>query len=595
MKKKILAYFSGVFATVLVLTMVTTALAASGKATFNFVNVSLRGERKIAAGADITVANGQKVPSSILYTDEKGGKTNYLPIRAISELLGVEIKYDSATKTVQLEKQPTAVDAGALGQWSRSFEANMVGYTMSGCNTTQYTEAPMWRPTWLPDGWKLSGFSVESPSNALIKVSYQPDTDIVNNNLSFESFAPSNRICRDFLGNDVDAASMLQKATVNGLTADFFKTKDFNLLVWADTEGNLFKLRGNLDQASLEQIANSVKEVGKDMLPKYDMKWTPAGSSKTSRNSVSGLVKETWKDADDVSFEIRKGEIFGIIGESGSGKSTIGKCVLNLQSSDSGEIIFDGQDIFGYSQKKMKPLRKDMQMVFQNPLASFNPKKRLGKTFAEYGKFLGMTDEQYQNRMKGLLKYIKLSDDVLSRLPKELSGGQLQRLAIARALMSEPKFVLADEPVSALDVSVQAQILNLMIDLKENLGQTMLFISHDLNVVRHLCDRVAVVYLGVIVEMGPIDAVYSNVMHPYTQALISAKPKEHPLQQKEQIILKGDIPTAIDVPEGCRFASRCSRYKHGLCDHRTPKLKDMGNGHFVACHYPKGHNPDEED
>ena len=286
MKKKVLAYFSGVFATVLVLTMVTTALAASGKATFNFVNVSLRGEQKIAAGADITVANGQKVPSSILYTDEKGGKTNYLPIRAISELLGVEIKY-----------------AGALGQWSRSFEANMVGYTMSGCNTTQYTEAPMWRPTWLPDGWKLSGFSVESPSNALIKVSYQPDTDIVNNNLSFESFAPSNRICRDFLGNDVDAASMLQKATVNGLTADFFKTKDFNLLVWADTEGNLFKLRGNLDQASLEQIANSVKEVGKDMLPKYDMKWTPAGSSKTSRNSVSGLVKETWKDADDVSFE----------------------------------------------------------------------------------------------------------------------------------------------------------------------------------------------------------------------------------------------------------------------------------------------------
>ena len=230
-------------------------------------------------------------------------------------------------------------------------------------------------------------------------------------------------------------------------------------------------------------------------------KWFKIGNPAIKKVGVSYLHA-----CDDVSFEIRKGEIFGIIGESGSGKSTIGKCVLNLQSSDSGEIIFDGQDIFGYSQKKMKPLRKDMQMVFQNPLASFNPKKRLGKTFAEYGKFLGMTDEQYQNRMKGLLKYIKLSDDVLSRLPKELSGGQLQRLAIARALMSEPKFVLADEPVSALDVSVQAQILNLMIDLKENLGQTMLFISHDLNVVRHLCDRVAVVYLGVIVEMGPIES-----------------------------------------------------------------------------------------
>lgn len=318
-------------------------------------------------------------------------------------------------------------------------------------------------------------------------------------------------------------------------------------------------------------------------------KWFRMGNAKIAKAGVKYLHA-----CDDVSFNIKKGEIFGIIGESGSGKSTIGKCVLNLQDSDSGEIIFDGQDIFGYTPKQMKPLRKDMQMVFQNPLASFNPKKRLGKTFEEYAKFLGMTDEQYKKKMKELLEYIKLSDDVLSRLPKELSGGQLQRLAIARALMSEPKFVLADEPVSALDVSVQAQVLNLMIDLKEKLGQTMLFISHDLNVVRHLCDRVAVVYLGVIVETGPIDEVYSNVMHPYTQALISAKPKEHPLEQKEEIILKGDIPNAIDVPEGCRFASRCSRYKPGLCDHRTPKLKDMGSGHLVACHYPKGHNPDNE-
>lgn len=303
MKKKVFAYFSGVFATVLVLTMVTTALAASGKVSFNFVNVSLRGEQKIAAGTDITVANGQKVPSSILYTDEKGGKTNYLPIRAISELLGVEINYDSATKTVQLEKQTTTVDAGALGQWKRSFEANMVGYSMSECSITQYAESPVWRPTWLPDGWKLTGFSVESPSNALIKVFYQSDTDKVNDSLDFECFAPSNRTCSDFLGTGVDASGMLQKATVNGATADFFKTNDFNLLVWTDTEGNLFKLRGNLDQTSLEQIANSVKEVGKDMLPEYDMKWTPVGSSKTSRNSVSGFVKETWKDANDVSFE----------------------------------------------------------------------------------------------------------------------------------------------------------------------------------------------------------------------------------------------------------------------------------------------------
>lgn len=310
------------------------------------------------------------------------------------------------------------------------------------------------------------------------------------------------------------------------------------------------------------------------------MKWFKMGNQKLAKSKISYLHA-----CDDVSFNIKKGEIFGIIGESGSGKSTIGKCILKLQESDSGEIIFDGEDIFSYSRRQMKPLRRDMQMVFQNPLASFNPKKRLGQAFAEYGKFLGMSDEEYRQKISELLQYIKLSEDVMSRLPKELSGGQLQRLAIARALMSDPKFVLADEPVSALDVSVQAQVLNLMIDLKEQRGQTMLFISHDLNVVRHLCDRVAVVYLGVIVETGSIEDVYNNVMHPYTQALISAKPKEHPLEQKEQIILKGDIPNAIDVPEGCRFASRCARYKPGLCDHRTPKLRDMGNGHFVACHY----------
>lgn len=320
---------------------------------------------------------------------------------------------------------------------------------------------------------------------------------------------------------------------------------------------------------------------------KHLKKWFRMDKSKITKAGASYLHA-----CDDVSFNIKKGEIFGIIGESGSGKSTIGKCILNLQDSDKGEIIFDGENIFGYSMRQMKPLRKDMQMVFQNPLASFNPKKRLGKAFEEYAKFLGMSDDQYKKKIKELLEYIKLSDDVLSRLPKELSGGQLQRLAIARALMSEPKFVLADEPVSALDVSVQAQVLNLMIDLKEQLGQTMLFISHDLNVVRHLCDRAAVVYLGVIVEMGSIEEIYTNVLHPYTQALISAKPKEHPLQEKEEIILQGDVPNAIDVKEGCRFASRCSRYKPGLCDYRTPKLKNVGNDHYVACHYPNGHDAD---
>ncbi len=313
-------------------------------------------------------------------------------------------------------------------------------------------------------------------------------------------------------------------------------------------------------------------------------KWFRMGNSRIQKANASYLHA-----CDDVSFNVRKGEIFGIIGESGSGKSTIGKCILKLQSSDSGQIIFDGQDIFGYTQRQMKSLRRDMQMVFQNPLSSFNPKKRLGSVFSEYASFLGMDKSSYNKKMAELLDYIRLSEDVLSRLPKELSGGQLQRLAIARALLSEPKFVLADEPVSALDVSVQAQVLNIMIDMKEKMGQTMLFISHDLNVVRLLCDKVAVVYLGVIVEMGDISDVYNHPIHPYTKALISAKPKEHPLQEKDQIILKGDVPTAVDVEEGCRFASRCFRYKEGLCDYRTPKLKDYGNHHMAACHYPIGY------
>ena len=310
------------------------------------------------------------------------------------------------------------------------------------------------------------------------------------------------------------------------------------------------------------------------------MKYFKLGNEKISKAKVKYLHA-----VDDVSFTIRKGEIFGIIGESGSGKSTIGKCILRLIDSDSGEVILNGKDVTKLSQKELKAMRGNMQMVFQNPLASFNPKKKLGDAFWEYAKFLKIPRTEYEKRMKELLDYINLADDVLSRLPKELSGGQLQRLAFARAILSEPDFLLADEPVSALDVSVQAQILNLMLDLKEKKGQTMLFISHDLNVVKHICERVAVVYLGVIVEMGDIETVYSHARHPYTQALISAKPKEHPLEQKERIILEGDVPNAINVKEGCRFATRCTRYKEGLCDHRTPKLKEVEEGHFVACHY----------
>ena len=215
---------------------------------------------------------------------------------------------------------------------------------------------------------------------------------------------------------------------------------------------------------------------------------------------------------DDVSFDIYKGEIFGIIGESGSGKSTIGRCVLKLIDVDSGEIYFDGKNITHVSRKEQQELRSRMQMVFQNPLASFDPKKTIRFSLEESAKVHKIKPEVYKARIKQLMEYIALPEDLLTRYPKDLSGGQLQRLAIARALMLEPDFILADEPVSALDVSVQAQILNLMLDLKEDKGQTILFISHDLNVVRHVCDRIAVVYLGAVMEMGTVEQVYNSVL-----------------------------------------------------------------------------------
>ncbi len=289
---------------------------------------------------------------------------------------------------------------------------------------------------------------------------------------------------------------------------------------------------------------------------------------------------------DYVSFDIQRGEIFGIIGESGSGKSTIGRCILRLIDIDSGEIYFDGTDITHMGKKEMNALRPRMQMVFQNPLASFNPKKTLRFSLEESARIHKIKTEEYKKRLSQLMEYIGLSEDMLSRYPSGISGGQLQRLAIVRALMLSPDFILADEPVSALDVSVQANILNLMLDLKNDYNQTILFISHDLNVVRHVCDRVAVVYLGAIMEMGPVEEVYAHVHHPYTEALISAKPKEHPLSEKEHILLEGDIPNAIDIKEGCRFAGRCRYFREGLCSHRTPKLREIGNGHFAACHFP---------
>lgn len=289
---------------------------------------------------------------------------------------------------------------------------------------------------------------------------------------------------------------------------------------------------------------------------------------------------------DDVSFDIGEGEIFGIVGESGSGKSTIGRCILKLIDIDQGEVIFNKKRVDNLSREQLRQVRPQMQMVFQNPLASFNPKKYIGTAFMELAKVYNIPKEEMNKSIINLLELINLPADVLTRMPNQLSGGQLQRLAVARCLLLNPKFIVADEPVSALDVSVQAQILNLILDLRDKMGLTILFISHDLNVVQKICDKVAVVYLGVVVEEASKEELFSHTAHPYTQALMEVKPVEHPSLKSDKQILMGDIPSAVNVGGGCRFAGRCSRCEMGLCDKVTPPLVEIEPCHKVACHHP---------
>lgn len=296
---------------------------------------------------------------------------------------------------------------------------------------------------------------------------------------------------------------------------------------------------------------------------------------------------------DGVSLDIQKGIIYGIVGESGCGKSTLGRCLLRLTDITDGKIYFEGNDITHLNSKKLKQYRKQMQMVFQNPFSSFNPKHTIGASLKEVCTFYKVSKENADKRIMELLELIRLPEDVLRRHPNELSGGQLQRLAVARALLLSPKFIVADEPVSALDVSVQAQILNLICDLREELGLTMMFISHELTVVEHLCDIVSVMYLGTIVETAKTEDLFGNVLHPYTQALISAKPRENPEQETNRIILEGDVPSAIDIPQGCRFGSRCPKFKAGICDKTAPQLREIMPGHFVACHLTENNRKGE--
>ena len=296
-----------------------------------------------------------------------------------------------------------------------------------------------------------------------------------------------------------------------------------------------------------------------------------------------GEPKKVLHAVSDVSISVPKGSIFGIVGESGCGKSTLGRSLLRLETITGGKVYFQGRDITDLSGKDLLPLRRDMQMIFQNPYASFNPKQKIGSALREVAKVHKIPSNEAEEKIKHLLQEINLPEDTLNRIPSEMSGGQLQRLAIARALLLDPAFIVADEPVSALDVSVQAQILNLMMDLREKFSLTMLFISHEMTVVRHLCDQVAVLYLGTVVEQAESEELFNNLLHPYTQTLMSAIPTLDPEHKKQRIVLQGDLPSAIDVPPGCPFADRCPKCQP-QCKESRPQLKDVGNNHLVACH-----------
>jgi oligopeptide/dipeptide ABC transporter ATP-binding protein len=291
---------------------------------------------------------------------------------------------------------------------------------------------------------------------------------------------------------------------------------------------------------------------------------------------------------DDVSFAVTEGETLGLVGESGCGKSTLGRTIVRLLQPTAGDVVFGGRSIGKLGARALRPLRREMQMVFQDPYASLNPRKRVGSIVGDPMSIHGIgTKAERKKRVQELLEVVGLSPEHYNRFPHEFSGGQRQRIGVARALALRPKLVVADEPVSALDVSVQAQVINLLDELQDEFRLTYIFIAHDLGVVRHVSDRIAVMYLGKLVELSPAEELYTRPIHPYTEALLSAVPIPDPdlSDKRERIVLQGDVPSPIDPPSGCRFHPRC-RYMTDVCRDVEPPLTDFGNGHFAACHHP---------
>lgn len=304
----------------------------------------------------------------------------------------------------------------------------------------------------------------------------------------------------------------------------------------------------------------------------------PAGKGLLERN------KKVVHAVNNVSFDVFSGETFSIVGESGCGKSTTGRLINRLLKPDSGAILFDGKDITKLSDDEMRPLRKDMQMIFQDPAGSLNPRMRVRELVEEplliHTK---LTKEERYRKVAELMEIVGLSTKLIDRYPHEFSGGQKQRLGIARALTVTPKLLIADEPISALDVSIQAQVLNLLSRLQSTYRLTYIFISHDLSVVEMISDRVAVMYLGSVVELADKESLYAKPLHPYTQALLSAVPIADPGAKRERILLQGDIPSNINLPAGCPFAARCAQ-RRPECTRQAPEYKEVQPGHYAACH-----------
>jgi len=312
-------------------------------------------------------------------------------------------------------------------------------------------------------------------------------------------------------------------------------------------------------------------------------KWFPV--TKGFFSTILSREQSFVRAVDGVSFEIKRGEVFGLAGESGSGKTTTGRLILRLIEATGGKIYFEGKDITTFSEKEFKKIRRKMQIIFQDPYESLNPRMTISSLVAEPLVVQGLSSDVESKVRKGL-EDVELipAEEFLYRFPHELSGGQRQRVAVARTLVLDPEFIVADEPVSMLDVSIRAEVLNLMLDLVKKFNLSLLYITHDLALARHMCDRIAVMYLGKVMEIASAEKVVYEPLHPYTEALISAVPVPDPMSARSEVVIKGEIPSPINPPLGCRFHTRCPVMIGEICRTKEPPLIDVGNEHYVACH-----------